>query len=363
MLEIIKSSKIDKKPEVQKSISTTQALSKLHEDLKSTPPIPKTRQKAQEEFDSTIEKSTSTLESETKAEKITEKEYLELPGTMPEILGGNNPEITEYLKSLNPRVENFVEEMTKEENLDKKITKITAFLKTEEKNLKTAKLPKQIKDQILASIAQALDIEKIEEEISHKSKMELLALGLYMVPGVGSLTMYYEAAKGKTISGDKLSAGKRALHVGVATLYAGLDIAALFSMGATEGIAEGAKAAEVGVKGAKGAKAAVEGAKVVKTIKRFAALLRATKKGKKLARVIYKSGKIIEKSPKLVSKLGKASLKRKEMKDKVKVAGKIWKSSKKYRKLKRKLRTGQKIAKKAQSRKERQEEKARKKAA
>ena len=130
------------------------------------------------------------------------------------------------------------------------------------------------------------------------AKMELLSVGLDVLPFVGGAKMMAEGAVGRSLTGEKLSAGGRAMKVAEGGLWLTVDTAATVAALATApaGGAGGA-AVEGAAMAAKGAEIAFKAPRAAKLITRSAALIRATEGAGEGSRALYNIGRFLVEHP------------------------------------------------------------------
>ncbi len=233
---------------------------------------------------------------------IDPKELQELQEALPFLFTESSPEFEEFIEKINPEINKMVEEVdalrAKGETL-KAVEKVGEFLKSTEAEI-SGMPDSKLKEEILAYIGMALKVSEMEADMNAQLKLELMSVGVDLIPVVGSGKMIYEAARGRTMSGEVLSKSGRLLHAGEATLFLALDgvsIAGLFLGGVPTAAAQGSKAAVVGLKG-------MEAGRV---LTRFAALIRKTTKSRKAAKTIFKVGMLMRKYPKLAQVMMKTA--------------------------------------------------------
>jgi len=230
---------------------------------------------------------------------LSEQDYQELSKVMPELLGKSSPKFQEYLQEYGPRIEALIKETNDLKTQGKEneaLEKVTDFLDVEVDRIDKMGDP-QVKEQIMSYLSVVLDLANTKEKLDSKVKMQLISTGVDLVPVIGSGKMLTEAALGKTMDGDKLTGGKRALHAVEGVAFLALDAVAV------AGLVEA-------------------GLKIGKTITRFAALVRKTGKLTKTSRTIFKVGQFVKKYPQLVGVIARLAKARK-MQNKVSTVAKF----------------------------------------
>ena len=252
---------------------------------------------------------------------LSEQDYQELSKVMPELLGKSSPKFQEYLQEYGPRIEALIKETNDLKTQGKEneaLEKVTDFLDVEVDRIDKMGDP-QVKEQIMSYLSVVLDLANTKEKLDSKVKMQLISTGVDLVPVIGSGKMLTEAALGKTMDGDKLTGGKRALHAVEGVAFLALDAVAVAGLLTGGVVSAGAEGTKVAVAGARSVEA---GLKIGKTITRFAALVRKTGKLTKTSRTIFKVGQFVKKYPQLVGVIARLAKARK-MQNKVSTVAKF----------------------------------------
>ncbi len=270
---------------------------------------------APEKADPAVQKHLDQLEKESLSEigDISNEEFTELKEKMPELIEHLNPTAAEYLKNLQPRLDQTLQKV--EAARAKKLTAegvdlVIEFLENEEKNLESHADP-QFKELMLGYISQALDLVKLDEEMSKVSKWELTSTALDFIPIVGSGKMMYEATSGHTLAGKEMSTLDRVCTAGCSIAFLVADGVSLLTAPETVGgsvVAE--EAIKAGVIGA--VKSAPKAAKVASSLQRLAALIRKTTSMRKTAKTLFRIGSIMKKNPQVTKYIFKQLSKRHE---------------------------------------------------
>ncbi len=255
--------------------------------------------------------------------EIKPEEFGEFADAIPELIGKSNPELSEYLKDMSPRLKKITEETSvlKERGYGgDALDKLVDFLDEEENRIGKLKDP-NTKETLLRYLGYALNTPELAKDIKKHTPLELVSSATDMVPVVGGMKMAYEAANGKTASGHKLEGTGRLWHGGMAVVSLTADVAGIAAGLATAG------AGTVAVEGAKVAvisgNAASKGSRIAQVIMKFAALCQKTEKFKGVAVTIAKVSKLCQ-SPGFIKVLTKFQ----EIKEKYPKVIKLWEARK-----------------------------------
>lgn len=359
-----------KKEATQIPFTSAEELKEVHEKDREKVKAARKKPGKQEKFkqqDQTAETIRSNVQDEeSNLEKILLKEGSELKAedfkevydAIPELFSKTNPELRNYLKGFSPRLETILQETAdlKGKKLDAEAYKRFAeFLSLEMKHAEVIKDP-ALKKFMISQIGALINIEQLEQDVDSNKNFNYFSKGMDALPAVGSMKMAYETYQGRTATGEKLEGLNRAVHGGMAvagmafdafeiatgieTLGAGVVVGEAGKIAVKEtAMAIGKYAAKeaaitVGKSAAKGtASAAINnylGKDIPDTIHKFSALCHKTPELKKAAVIMYKTGNLMNKYPKMTeaienySKVREQSQKMADAYAKSRLAGEKW---------------------------------------
>lgn len=307
-----------------------------------------TMERSAEEEEIAMEKEALAEQLEKGGLKLTEEEIQGLYDAIPDLVNGISPEFSEYMQGMMPRLEktmDAVENFKKEGNEYKGVETLADFLGEEMDGIEKIK-DEDTRNQLISFMKSTIDIEKVVADMKKQTTVDGATELAKVVPVFGPGIDLAEAARGRTVAGEKLSGGKRVVRASVGTACMVLDVAGIATGGTTTAARVGISAAKAGKSAAEVAKAAsgaykaakaaekigktatlaARGARIGKTVTRFAALSRKTTKLNRISKTIFKVGKLIQKYPKLagvISKTIKLRSKYKGVRNNIKLAGKV----------------------------------------
>ncbi len=205
------------------------------------------------------------------------------------------PELGKYLNRMVPELKTTIKKvqaLRAEKNDYEALNVLTEFLEKEMKNLEQVK-DDETREKLTALIGSTLNIQKVEKDLTDRSKITAISKGLDIVPGLGPIKMLIECGTGKTLEGKKLNTKQKLVHAGEATAYLALDALGAVALVTTAGTGT------VAIEGVKAGTIAARGTKLAVTITRFAHLTKNAKKASKATQALFKMGEFMAKNPKL----------------------------------------------------------------
>lgn len=216
--------------------------------------------------------------------KMEEADLIAFKDAVMEMINSSDPEagahIGSFLKRLDTHMDEAAQLREKGFNGDA-INKTVQFLIQELKIIGKIQ-NKTTRDKVLTLLGLAIDPEKLESEVKSMAGKTGAAAIASFLPG-GGLIDIYEAAKGKTVSGEKIGALGRTAKATLGSVSVGLDLA-------TFGV--GGKITKL-VSGSKAASETIDAVKATAAIKKLMEMLSTVKSSTAMAKGITGAGHIV----------------------------------------------------------------------
>ncbi len=218
--------------------------------------------------------------------EMSEEDLRALYQILPDLFSDTNPDMSKYLQGFLPRLEQTMDHaatLKRTEFGGEALKVLVEFLEQEQETI--SHIPNETtREQLLALLATSLNVEQLEADLKSQATKELGWGAVKLLPG-SSLIDIMEAAQGRTLTGEEMSMGSRALNglKGAGLLF--LDLGGLATFGLTTGASTAIKVANEG-------KVATKGLELAHAVQVFAALPKIQNLGK-VSEVAFKFGDIL----------------------------------------------------------------------